>query len=574
MDNRKTDRVAPDRTSWMTAIAATLLIMLVSMDLFMMPIATSALVKEFNTDAGMVQGVVSLFALLLAALTILGGKLGDILGKKKVFMTGIGLYGVAAAVTALAPNTLFLTTGFSIIRSVAVALAVPASVSLIIASYTDEDQRGQAFAMYGVGAMTAGLVAPLLMGLMADKVSWRVPFGLEVLIALAAIVLSRQITETPKVKTKVDGVGTVLAFFSFGAIVLGGMLGGPYGWWNMRRPFKVAGMALNPLDLSPAALLFLIGVVGMVLLTSHVNRREEQKAPALFSMKLFDNRTYAVTTLMVVVFFLLNGALPFVVPVFLQEAVKFDGSKTGMVMATFMIGALIASLGSGRLLARLQPRVLMQMALLVIVAGFFWLSFVVSPRLTVLTVAFPMFVVGLGFGTVFAQVPNIQLSRLPDVLQGEGSGLAETCKGVGVGLGTSLIGSVMFGLALSGMVDTVALQTQVELSPKERSTLILQIEDDTVPHEVEQFVSERVPNLKQIMQTAYVKAFQTTLGVLTGIVLLALIVASFIPNLRTENNEKKIGVIVAPIKRPLSIENTSPSQKMMSFFAGSVSSLE
>jgi MFS family permease len=516
----------------MTAIAATLLIMLVSMDLFMMPIATSALVKAFDTDAGMVQGAISLFALLLASLTILGGKLGDILGKKKVFMTGVALYGVAAAVTALAPNPLFLTAGFSIIRSVAVALAVPASVALIIASYADEGQRGQAFAVYGVGAMTAGLVAPLLMGLMADKLSWRVPFGLEVLIALAAVMLSRQISETDKVNTKVDGVGTLLAFCSFGALVLGGMLGGPYGWWNMRRPFEVAGLSLNPLGLSPAALLFAIGGVGMILLTGHVNRREERKAPALFSMRLFDNRTYAVTTLMVVVFFLLNGALPFVVPVFLQEAAEFDGSKTGIVMATFMVGALIASLGSGRLLLRLQPRLLMQVALLVIVVGFFWLSTTVSPRLTVTTVALPMFVVGLGFGTVFAQVPNIQLSRLVEALQGEGSGLAETCKGVGVGLGTSLIGSVMFGLALGGMVDTVALQTQVELSPGERSALILQIEDDTVPREVEQFVSNKVPNLKGIMQGAYVKAFQTTLGVLTGIVLVALTVASFIPSVR------------------------------------------
>ena len=538
MDSQKTGTMTPGKTSWMTAIAATLLIILVSMDLFMMPIATSALVKAFNTNAGMVQGAISLFALLLAAMTILGGKLGDILGKKKVFMLGIGLYGVAAAVTALAPIPLVLIAGFSIIRSVAVALAVPASVALIIAGYADQGQRGQAFAIYGVGAMTAGLVAPLLMGFMADKVSWRVPFGLEVLIALVAVVLSRQIKETPKVKTQVDGIGTVLAFLSFGAIVLGGMLGGPYGWWNMRRPFEIAGMALNPIGLSPAALLFAIGGVGIVLLTNHITRREERKTPALFSMKLFDNRTYAVTTLMVVVFFLLNGALPFVVPVFLQEAVEFDGTKTGIVMAVFMIGALIASLGSGKLITIIQPRSLMQGALLVIVGGFVWLTVVVSPHLTILTVALPMFVVGIGFGTVFSQVPNIQLSRLPAELQGEGSGLAETCKGVGVGLGTSLIGSVMFGLALGAMVDTVALQTQVELSPKERSALILQIEDDTVPQEVEQFVTEKVPNLKEIMQEAYVKAFQATLGILTGIVLLALTVASFIPSVRTKTAVK------------------------------------
>ena len=534
MGSPKTDTIRTNRSSWIPAIASTLLIMLVSMDLFMMPIATGALVKAFKTNAGMVQGAISLFALLLAAMTILGGKLGDILGKKKVFMAGLALYAVAASVTALAPSPLVLTVGFSLIRSVAVALAVPASVALIIAGYTDENQRGQAFAVYGVGAMTAGLVAPLLMGFMADKVSWRVPFGLEVLIALVAVMLSRRMQETPTVNTRVDIVGTILAFFAFGSVVLGGMLGGPYGWWNIRRPFEIAGVSFNPFDLSPAALLFAIGGVGIVLLTGHVNRREEQGKPALFSMRLFDNRTYAVTTLMVVVFFLLNGALPFAVPVFLQEAVAFDGSQTGMVMSVFMIGALLASLGSGKLLSIIQPRVLMQLALLVIMAGFFWLSSVVSPQLTVMTVALPMFVVGLGFGTVFAQVPNVQLSGLPAALQGEGSGLAETCKGIGVGLGTSLIGSVMFGLALGGMVDTVALQTKVDLSVDERSALIVQIEDDTVPHEVEQFVSEKVPNLEEIMRAAYVEAFQTTLGVLTGVVLMALAAASFIPRLQPQ----------------------------------------
>ena len=530
---------AADQTSWMTAIAATLLIILVSMDLFMMPIATSALVKTFSTDAGMVQGMISLFALLLASMTILGGKLGDILGKKKVFVSGLAIYATAAAVTAIAPNMFVLTVGFSIIRAFAVALAVPASVALIVAGYDNVERRSQAFAIYGVGAMAAGLVAPLLMGFMADKVSWRVPFGLEVLIAMGAVILSQHIRETPKVATQVDIVGTVIAFFTFGAIILGGMLGGRYGWWDLRRPFEFGGTAMNHFGLSPAVILFIIGGVGIVLLTNHIHLREEEGEPALFSMKLFDNRTYTVTTVMVLIFFLLNGALPFVVPVFLQEAVSFDGSKTGMVMAMFMIGALIASLSSGGLMMRLQPRTLMQLALLVIIAGFFWLSVVVSPQLKVITVVFPMFVIGLGFGTVFAQVPNIQLSKLPPELQGEGSGLAETCKGMGVGLGTSLIGSVMFGLALGNMVDTVALQTKVELSQEERGTLILQVEDNALPLEVEQLVSEKVPNLKSIMNESYVKAFQTTLGLLTGIVLLALFVASFIPSVKRLNVKKE-----------------------------------
>ena len=102
--------------------------------------------------------------------------------------------------------------GFSVLRAVAVALAVPASVALIIANYDDMAQRGKAFALYGFGIMVAGLLAPLLMGFVADKLSWRIPFALEVLVVLVALVLARHMRETETVKARVDVLGTVFTF--------------------------------------------------------------------------------------------------------------------------------------------------------------------------------------------------------------------------------------------------------------------------------------------------------------------------------------------------------------------------
>lgn len=522
------------KVSWMPAIAAMLSMVLVSMDLFMTPIATSALVEEFNTNAGMVQGAIALFSLIFAAFCILGGKLGDIYGKKRVFTIGLAIYAVASAITALAPNMLVMLGGFSVIRAVAVALTIPASVALIIATYENEAQRGTAFAIYGVGAMVAGIIAPLLMGFMADKASWRIPFGMDVGIAIVALLLARSMRETPTVKASIDGLGIFLTFIAIGSVVLAGMLGGTYGWWEVRRPFEIAGMTFNPLNLSPAAVSAFIGAVFIALLLNHVNRKEETGGVPLFSMKLFDNRTFAVTFVMAVVFFLLNGALPFVVPVFLQEAVGFDGAKTGTVMMLFMLGSMLSSLASGKLVAHLQPRLLMQLAMLVIVAGFVLLFITTSPDMSVMAGAAPMFVVGLGFGVVVTQTPNVQLSTLPAELQGEGSGLSETAKEVGVGLGTAVVASIMFGLALGGMVDKVALQAGENITAQERAELIIQIEDETVPKEVEELVAAKAPNLEELTRTAYVEAFQLTLGVLVGIVLLALLAASFIPKIEAE----------------------------------------
>jgi MFS family permease len=543
--NSTQETAGPGPASWLPAIAATLIIVLVAMDLFMTPIATSALTEEFNTSSAMVQMAIALFSLVLAGLCILGGKLGDLYGKKRVFQIGLILYGVAAVITALAPSMIILIAGFSVVRAVAVALAVPASVALIIANYDDQAQRGKAFALYGVGIMVSGLLAPLLMGFMADRLSWRIPFGLEVLIVLAALFLARSMRETATVKAKVDVLGTVLAFLAVGAIVLGGMLGGVYGWFDARRPFMIGDMSFNPLDLSPTAVLFAVSVLLTAWMFNHGYRKEEQGGSPLFSLRLFDNRTFAVTTVMAGVFFMLNGALPFVVPVFLLEAVGFDGAQTGSVMMVFMLGAMVASLASGQLVHRMQPRVLMQLAMTVVVAGFVWLFVACTPSMTVVDGALPMFVIGLGFGVVVTQVPNVQLSTLAPELQGEGSGLAETVKAVGVGLGTAVIGSVMFGLALGGMVDMVADQVEVELTIKERSELIIQVEDQTIPEDVEEIVAKQVPNLDELTRAAYVKAFQTTLGVLAGIVLLAILVASFIPRVETkdEDSRKRLAVV-------------------------------
>jgi MFS family permease len=518
------------KPNWLPAIAATLAMVLISMDLFMTPVATTALGKSFGTDAGFVQMAISLYSLIFAALTILGGKLGDIYGKKRVFVLGLTLYGVAAAITTFAPTSTFMLIGFTFVRAPACALMIPASVSLIVASYQDERSRGTAFSLYGIGAMVAGLLAPTLMGFMADKVTWRVPYGLEIPIVLVAILMTRRMRETQTVKTSVDALGAILTFLAVGAIVLSGMLGGRYGWWDARRPFEFLGGTFNPLGLSPTAVLLAAGVVLLVLLVAYVLRQGDRGRPALFSMRLFDSRVYLVTFFLCVVFFLLNGALPFIVPVFLQEAVKFDGSKTGMVMTIFMVGSMLGSLGSGQLVSRMQPRVLMQLALVVVVAGFVALFATSSTTMGLISAAAPMFLVGLGFGVVVAQVPNIQLSTLPDDLQGEGSGLAETSKEVGVGLGTAVIGSILFSLAWTNMVDGTARQVQVELTATERTELILQVEDQTLPADVEKFISEKVPEIQDIMQQAYVDGFRTTLGVLVAVVLLALVIASFIPN--------------------------------------------
>jgi hypothetical protein len=177
----------------------------------------------------------------------------------------------------------------------------------------------------------------------------------------------------------------------------------------------------------------------------------------------------------------------------------------------------------------MQARTLMQLSMISCAAGMLWLLAASSTDMQVATVLAPMIVVGLGFGTVTTQIGNIQISSLAPDLQGGGSGFAEMSKEIGVGLGTAVIGSILFSVAIGGLVDKVARQADEQITPSERAELILQVEDNVVPDDVDRIIEERVPNLDELNKEAYVDAFKITLAILVAMVLACLFVVSFLP---------------------------------------------
>jgi hypothetical protein len=118
--------------------------------------------------------------------------------------------------------------------------------------------------------------------------------------------------------------------------------------------------------------------------------------------------------------------------------------------------------------------------------------------------------------------------------KGTSSGFSETGKELGIGLGTAMIASIMFSMAISGFVGNVARQADIPLTVEERSEAVLLIEDEALPAEAVEAIGQRVPNLEQLGKEAYVEGFQIALGVLVGVLLLALLVVSFIPKVETE----------------------------------------
>ena len=519
------------KTSWAAAIAATLFIFACAADQIMMPLATSAIIQELKTDSGQIQLAIALLSLFAAPFYIAGGKLGDIHGKKKIYLAGLALISIGPLSVALAPNMAILIGGWSIIKGLGYVLAFPASMGLLIASYPDNAQRGQAFAMYGVGAALAALVGPLLMGICAEALSYRVPFVLLfLLLAVTIFLAARSMPETEKLaNARIDWGGTVLNFLTIGSLILGSMLGGRYGWWLARRPFTLGDTQINLLGLSPAPWLFGMGIVLAAILLGRLYRLEEKGGRPLFSMKLFDNRTFIISWSAGLLGFILAGASPFIIPVFTQQALGFDSLQSGIVMVLFSFGSIALGFFSGKLLEHMQARTLMQVSFFIVVVGLVWLAIVTNVHMTLGSFALPMLILGAGWGVISSQNPNIQLSTLSAELQGEGSGFAETGKELGNGLGAAVIGSILFSMAMAGFVDNVARTTDIQLTSQERNEAILMLEDETMPAEAIQALSQRIPNLEELGRQAFVEGFQIALGVEVAIMLFALLVVSFIP---------------------------------------------
>jgi Na+/melibiose symporter-like transporter len=290
---------------------------------------------------------------------------------------------------------------------------------------------------------------------------------------------------------------------------------------------------INPLGLSPAPWLIAIGVVLTAILLARLSRMHERGEQPLFSMELFDNRTFFAAWGAALFAYVLSGALPFIVPVFSQQALGFDSLQSAVVMVAFSLGSIILGFASAKLLQRMQARTLMQVFLLVTITGLIWLVYVVDVNMTLVTFLLPMFVTGAGFGAISAQIPNIQLSNLRPRLQGEGSGFSETGKELGIGLGIAVIGSIMFSMAIGGLVDSVAREVNIPLTPEQRAETILLIEDEAFPEEAVDAISQQLPNVEEIGNEAFVEGFQIALGVLVAVLLVALLVASFIPKVET-----------------------------------------
>src|SRR5271165_3680213 len=190
-------------------------------DTSLMNVSISAVTRDLNSTASAVQSAIALEALVSAAFILINSKIGDLIGRKRAYVIGLLAYAAGALAMTLTQTLTVVIIFWAVIGGLGASLLLPAMQSLIHGNFTGAAQK-KAYALVGASAAVAAAVGPLLGGFLTTYLSWRVGFGLEVVIILVVLSQIRLVKDVPYTGPRqVDFVGAVLSVVGMGGIVLG-----------------------------------------------------------------------------------------------------------------------------------------------------------------------------------------------------------------------------------------------------------------------------------------------------------------------------------------------------------------
>ncbi|HWB68469.1 MAG TPA: MFS transporter [Solirubrobacterales bacterium] len=427
---------------------------LMVLDQAVMNVAISQLVEDFDTTVTTIQIVIALYALVMAGLMLSGGRLGDLLGRRRAFRIGLCIYGAGSALTAASWSVASLTIGWSVLEGVGAALVLPAMVALVASNFRGQD-RALAYGVLG-GVAGAGIaVGPILGGWATTELSWRVVFAGEVVLALAIIAGARLLKEARNESAAgLDVVGGLLSAGGLGVAVLGVLQASNWGWLLPRNsPFEPFGLSLTPFVIA-------LGLALLAAFARWERRRESRGEAPLVHLDLLSLAPLRGGLAMLTAQNLILMGIFFTVPLFLQIVQGLDALETGVRMLPASVGLFATALAGSALAKRFPARILVRAGLLIVLLSAFLLLDTVEPQLDNGSFLVAMGVLGVGMGLVVSQLGNVVQSAVGDRDRSEAGGLQYTAQQLGSSLGTAILGAIV----ITGLIT--AFGANVEKSPE------------------------------------------------------------------------------------------------------------
>jgi MFS family permease len=433
-----------------------------ALDTTVMNTAIATVAKDLGTTVTGIQTAITLYTLVMASLMVTGGKVGQMIGRKRAFAIGCVIYACGSLTTALSQNLTMLMIGWSGLEGIGAVLIMPAIVALVASNFGKPD-RPRAYGLVAAADAIAAALGPLIGGLFTTYSSWRLVFAGEVLIVLLILLMTRRMNDTPAEEgARLDLVGTALFALGLGAIVLGILKGGTWGFVQPKPD------APEWLGLSPVIWMILAGAAVLVVFMWWEDRRIKRGEGALLDPAFLRVRQLQSRVSSFLFMFLIQAGIFFTVPLFLSVALGISAVETGERLLPLSLSLLLFAVGVPKVRPDASPRRVVRIGFLLLFAGLVLLVALLDVGVGPEIITWPLLLAGSGLGMMASQLGAVTVSSVPDEKSGEVGGVQNTGTQLGASIGTALAGAVL----VSAM--TTSFFTNIENNPNVPDSVVSQ----------------------------------------------------------------------------------------------------
>ncbi len=424
--------ITDDNRRWWTLGAMCFALFMIMLDNTVVNVALPSIQKDLHSSISGLEWTVNAYTLSFAVLLVTGGRLGDIFGRRRMFLFGVAVFGLSSAFIGFSQTEAWLVTGRAI-QGVGAAFMMPATLSIITNAFP-ATERGKAIGTWAGVSALALAIGPVVGGFLTENVSWQSIFFLNVPVAAVAVFVTLAAARESRDETSthhIDFLGVGTLSIGLAALVLALVEGNSWGWGS-------------------AQILGLFAVAAVALTTFVVAELRVDEPMVDFSF--FRSKSFLGANLVAFIVSFAMLAMFFFLALYMQNIKGYSPLQAGVRFLPSTLLVVVAGPISGRLSDRIGPRPLMVAGLLMVSGAMFWQGHLdVDTSYGFLVGAFML--MGLGIGLVMSPMSTAAMNAVEPTKAGVASGILSMWRMVGGTFGVAVMGALIIGLGKSKLDD-------------------------------------------------------------------------------------------------------------------------
>jgi EmrB/QacA subfamily drug resistance transporter len=420
----------------------------VTLDTTILNVAIPTIRRDLHTDLASLQWVIAGYSLTLGSLLIIGGRIGDLFGVRRTFITGSVVFAGGSLLASVATSTLTLVLGEAVIEGIGASLLFPASLATLSPTFQGP-ARPKAFALWGGVAGAAAALGPVIGGWLTSDYSWRWGFRINVVVAplaalaaLAALPADERRDRRPRLDI---GAAMVLATGLF--LVVFALTEAPdHGWLaNRGAGLAIAGVTIwsRSWPASPVVVAAFGAFAALGAFVLLEKRGKRSPRDPLVDLGLFRSRGFGGGLVTAATVVMAQAGTMFVLAVFLQVTHRLEPVAAGRWLLPVGLAALVGAQIGGRSAGKTGPMTIVRAGIVVELAGVITAAAILRTGVGWATLAAALALFGIGAGMASSQLTNVILAEVPRDRAGSASGVATTNNAIGAALGVAILGAVL-----------------------------------------------------------------------------------------------------------------------------------